>query len=454
MSSLYGTLSISLRALLANQAALENSSNNIANINTPGFARRQVVMEEALPVGSGAIQQPGGVQVAKIESVRDKVLELRTLDEVQVQAKDQSVADGLSSVESLFGEGTGFIGDEVDGFFNAVSRLTTDPTNSALRQSVLTAAGNVAASVQKTAQQIASAQQNLDRGVVQTVASINQLTKQISAINIEVANKEKLGQDPGALADQRGQLIRQLTGLIDVSAIDSGDGLTLTTSSGSPLVVGDRSFDLTLGTNQGGFSDVYSEQQNITSKIAAGKLGGLIEVRDNRLPELTSQLDTFASGFANAINAAQISGYDVNGNAGQNLFAAPAQIHGAANSMKVALTDPQLIAASSSASGGNGNLHNLLAVEDSELANGTTVRTFYSSIVFTIGEQVQNASADAEAGNLLVTQLDDQRAAISGVSLDEEATNLIRYQQAFQAAARVIDVVNQLTEVVVNLGRS
>ncbi len=452
MSSLNGTLSISLRALLAAQTELQTSSNNIANVNTPGYARRQVVLQEAPSLGSGPMAQPGGVEVSKITSIRDKVIELRTLDEVQKQTHDQAISDSLSTVETLFGEGTGTIGNEVSGFFSAASQLTTDPNNTALRQSLLTAAGNVASTVQSTTQQIAATRTNLDRGVVQSVSSINQLTAQIAAINVEVSNKEKLGQDPGALADQRGNLIRQLSGLIDVSSIDSSDGLTLTTSTGQPLVVGDKSYALTLGFNQAGNSDVYSSGQDITSKITGGKLGGLIEVRDTRLPDMQSQLDTFAAGFANAVNAAQAQGFDANGNAGQNLFVAPAQVTGAADAMRVALTDPKMIAASSDTSGGNGNLQILLAVETSPLANGMTPGDYYSNMVFQVGEQVQNAKADAQAGSLLVTQLDDQRGAISGVDINEEAANLIRYQQAFQAAARVINVVSQLTSDMVNLG--
>jgi flagellar hook-associated protein 1 FlgK len=451
--SLDGSISISLRALLANQAALDNVSNNIANINTPGYARRRVVMEEGATYGVGLQTQPGGVDIQKVESIRDKVLELRTLDEVQNQTRDQALADTLGTVETLFGEGTGYIGNEVNSFFSAVSQLTTDPNNAALRQSVLTSASNVADSVKNTYQQLASAQQNVDRNVVQIVQAVNQLTSQIAAINVQVANKEKLGQDPGSLADQRGELIRQLSGLIDVSSIDSGDGLTLTTSSGSPLVVGDKSYNLTLGVNQSGNSDVFSDGKNITSKLTGGKLAGLLDARDNRLAGLMNKLDTFANSFANAVNTAHQAGFDANGNPGQNLFVAPTQVAGAAASMAVAISDPQLIAASSAAGGGNGNLQNLLGVKNQPIANGMTPSSFYSSMVFDIGDQVQNAQADADAGNLLVTQLDDQRGAISGVSLDEEATNLIRYQKAFQAAARVIDVVNQLSETVINMGR-
>jgi flagellar hook-associated protein 1 FlgK len=154
------------------------------------------------------------------------------------------------------------------------------------------------------------------------------------------------------------------------------------------------------------------------------------------------------------LNAANAQGFDLNGNAGGNLFTPPpANGVGAAGTLSVAITDPALIAASSDGStGSNGNLSTLAAVATTPLANGQTPIGSYSSIVFKIGNDTSSASADSDASNLILQQLQNQRGSISGVSTDEEAANLIQFQTAYQAAARVVSTIDSLLADAVNLG--
>lgn len=454
MSSLFGTISISLRALLADQAALETTSNNIANANTPGYSRRRAVLEEEAPVFDGTRMVSRGVTLVKIESLRDRVLELRTYDELQRQQSSQAIADNLQGAQLLFGEDTGSIGDSINKFFNSLNQLATDASSSAQRQTVLNAGVNLCTSISNTAVKLDDMQHNLDRSVVQSLSSINRLTSQIAALNAEISGKQKLGQDSGALEDQRGLLIRQLSQQVDVSTIDDSEGLTLTTSNGSPLVVGSRAYTLDPVLDARGMTCVQSQGVDITSSINSGQLGGLIETRDKRIQGLIENLDEFAFAFTTAINTTHVQGFDLNGNPGTDLIAPHGQT-GAAASMKMAITDPNLLAASVDGTrGGNDNLTKILAVQKQPLLKGMTPTELYADMVFNIGSQIQDAQSNAEAGDLIVQQLDNQRGAISGVNMDEEAANLIRFQRAFQAAARVIDVINQLTETSVNLGRN
>jgi len=181
----------------------------------------------------------------------------------------------------------------------------------------------------------------------------------------------------------------------------------------------------------------------------------LIQIRDQEIPGLGSSLDQLAAGLANALNTANKTGFDLNGNAGGNLFVPPPVGGvGAAATLSVSITDPALIAASSDRTiGSNGNLAVLSAVHDQAVANGQTPLDFYSNIVFQVGIATSNTSADVDSSNLILRQLQDQRGSVSGVSFDEEAANLIKYQTAYQAAARVVSTVNTLLDVAVNLGK-
>ena len=188
------------------------------------------------------------------------------------------------------------IGSQISNFFSSLSQLSTDPTNLSLRQGVLTAAGNMATVFNNTSNALTQQQTNIDLNVSQDVQQVNTLTGQIATLNTQISQLQGVGQDASAFVDQRDVLIGQLSGLIDVSTIQSDNGLTLTTSNGSPLVVGGLSFALSTQTNASGLQDVYSQGVDITSKLTSGQLGGSIEVRDQKIPALRVKSGHAGSG--------------------------------------------------------------------------------------------------------------------------------------------------------------
>jgi flagellar hook-associated protein 1 FlgK len=160
---------------------------------------------------------------------------------------------------------------------------------------------------------------------------------------------------------------------------------------------------------------------------------------------LLNQLDTLANQFATAFNAAQASGYDQKGNVGQNFFTIPATTSGSAANIQMAITDPTLLAASSDGTAGSdGNLANFSAVQTNTLPSGQNPAATYSSLVYQIGSITSSANAESSATTASLTQLTDQQNSVSGVSIDEESANLITYQQAYEAAARVVSTVQAL----------
>lgn len=454
MSSLFGSISISLRALLAQEAALQATSENIANVNTPGYARRRAVIVEDDPIFDGRMMIGNGAHLQRIASLRDRTLELRMHEETQQQGEFSGYVGAMSQVESLFSDVENGIGAKLDAFFQSLTRLTTDPASIPLRQNVLTAARNVASSFSTTAKNLGALQRTLDTGVVQAVADINTLTAQIASLNVDVARLQKLGSDAGAFEDQRTQLIRQLSELVDVSVIDADDGVTLTTAGGASLVVSSRSFPIETHLQSGGFSQIVSQGRDITADISGGQIGGLLRTRDTGISALLADLNRLASSFVSEMNSTHRQGFDGNGIAGQDLFSI-VDPENAAASMSVALSAPAEIAASSDGSiGDGGNLAGLRAIANAPIIAGQSPLDFYSGVVARLGNDLAQAKSEQEASGLVLRQLANQRASVSGVSLDEEAANLIRYQRAFEAAARVVSIIDDLTETAINLGRN
>jgi len=454
MASLSSSLSIAVQSLNAASGSLQITNNNIANANTAGYTREVAVLHEAAPTTEDGISLGNGVEFEGYQSVRDELVQTQIQQETTAQSGANAQLASLQAIQTTFTTSTTDIGTEMSSFFSKISSLSTDPTSSTDQAAVLTAGQNLATAFNTASSTLTSQQTDLNSQVSGDVSQINQLTKQIAALNPEIAEVKATGQDGGTLQDQQDQLVLSLSKLTNVSVTQGSDGETLTTGNGTALVAGSQSFALQTTTGSDGMTHVLDQNGNdITSSLSSGDLGGTIQTRDTAIPDLLTQLNTLANQFGTAINAAQTSGYDQNGDAGQNFFTIPSTVAGSAASIKVAITDPSLIASSSDGtSGSNGNLAKFTAVQTTALASGQTPSDAYASLVYQVGSLTSSANAESTATSASLVQLNDQLSSVSGVSVDEESANLITYQQAYEAAARVVTTIQALFTVTMSMG--
>lgn len=457
MGSLSGSMSIALSALANNQEALDVTSNNIANQNTPGYSRQRVNLSESATLQFGSVQLGTGSKIDNIQSIRDQVLDFRLNAETQTQSALDSYLGPLQQVQASFNEaaGTG-LQSSISGFFNSFSQLSTDPGSVALRQSVLTAGQNLAGAFNSAATNLTTLRASTDQQIPTLAQQVNTLAQSVAQLNAQITQSQNTGQNAGTLQDQRNQVIQKLSQLINVSQIQGSDGsIGLSTALGAALVVGGQQFNLQIATNPatGQNAILSSTGKDLTTSINGGSIGGLLRVRDQAIPSLLSKLDTLASGIANAVNTQQAAGTDLNGAVGQNFFTVPAGVPGTANSISVNLTDPAQIAASQNGStGDNANALALAQLQNQNITGGETPLNFYSNTVAQLGTDIQQATTQSATQDVVVQQLQNQRASVSGVSLDEEAANLVQFQRAYQAAARIVNVIDTLTQTAINLG--
>lgn len=454
MAGLFGTLSIALSALAVSQTEMATTGNNVANANTPGYSREVADTAAGAPIAIASTTIGTGVVLQKIESLRDPILEIQLNQATQQNSQLNTALGQLQTLQGQFAGVSSGIGADISNFFNSLQQLSPDPSNLELRQTVLTAAGNLATDFNQNANSLETQRSNIDLNVVQSVSNINTLTAQIADVNQQIRTLQNVGQSATSLVDTQTTLIRNLSGLIGVSVIPTDQGISLALANGTQLVSGTQSFALSTQIGSDGVQHIFSGAEDITGSVSGGSLAGLIQTRDQEIPSVQAKLDQLASGLAKNLNTANAAGFDLNGTAGGNLFIPPpASGVGAAATLKVAITDPSLLAASSDGTpGSNGNLSLLSAVATQPLANGQTPINAYSSLVFQVGNDTSNTSADADSSNLILQQLQDQRGSVSGVSLNEEAANLIQYQTAYQAAARVISTIDALIGDAVNFG--
>jgi flagellar hook-associated protein 1 FlgK len=455
MGGLNTSLLIGLQALEANQGALNATSNNIANANTPGYTREVARLSENQQNESGNEVTGGGVSLTAIQSIRDEVLNLQIQQQTSLQSSADAQSSSLQQIQTSFTTTGGDIASALTAFSSSLAQLSANPTSAAVQQNVISSGQGLAGAFNSTANALTSAQSQADGQVTQTVAQINTLTAQIAKLNGQIA-QVPADENGGTVEDQRDQLVQQLAGLTGISITQSSDGETITTANGSPLVMGSQSFNLQTATGSNGLQKVIdSNGTDITDSIQGGTLGGAIQVRDQTIPGLLSQLNTLASQFAASFNAAQAKGFDSNGNRGAAFFTVPANPNdaGAAAGIAVSITNPSQIAISSDGSAGsNGNVANLSAVLTTKLPSGQTPAEAYASLVSQVGNAASDASTQSTAIGKNLTQLTDLQGSVSAVSVDEETTNLLRYQMAYEAATRIVSTIQVLNNAILNMG--
>ncbi len=453
MSTFY-TIHLGRSALETNQKALDVTGHNIANANTPGYSRQIPQLITGYPqtvVGAG--QMGSGVMVSSINRVQDYFLtaQMRTVNGESGYWTKQSIT--LEEIEVILDEiSQAGIAASQDDFWQAVTDVIDSPENTAARRTFVERAETLATGVRTRFQQLKDLQANLDFEVKAKVQRINQLAQEVATLNEEIVTVTAKNNQPNDLLDRRDNLINELARYSNVWVNYAQNGNVFVSISGHSLVDGFHSHALKTVSNplNNGYSDVVWENTGATIRVTTGELFGLLDARDRVINEYMQGLDDFASDFIAAVNLQHQAGFDAYGNPGQALFTGSGALDMAVNPGLIA--DTGLVAASA-APGGVGDSDNaraILALRDLDIVQGTTPSDFYASLIGELGIAAAEANSMLDSRSLLRDQIVNRRESISGVSLDEEMLNLIRFQRGYEAAARLIATVDEMLDHLIN----
>lgn len=460
MSINFSAFEIGRRALNASQTGINVAGQNIANVNTPGYSRRRVQLTESAPLNIGGYSVGSGVTVAGIQSFRDNFIQSRIQAETGIAGRLTARRDALSPVETaLGGSENGGLQNAISGFFGAFRDLEANPGSVPLRSLAVQRGAALAASFQSTRSRLDDIRTSTDAQLRSAVEGVNGLTQQVAKLNDQIRTAEATGGEASGLRDQRDQLVNQLSELTGARSTDNSDGtITLTIGEGRALVAGDHAFTLNVEqTPPLGLSTITlsGEPAVINDGTIAG-LQGAIDVTTSQI----NDLDALAASVADRVNQLHQSGTDLDGNAGVGFFTGGTPVTAANISINSALAgNPRLVVASPLTQPGQagtvaGGIANLLT--DTNSAAGTRTGSFssiFNSMLSEVGGQVAAADNDLETQSAILSQAVAQRDSVSGVSLDEEAINLLQYQKAFEAAARFIKVADEMTQMILSLGQ-
>lgn len=460
MRSTFFGIDIARRALQAQQRALDVVGHNIANANTEGYSRQVAIHQTTPPwtypsrhMPAGAGQVGTGVQIVAIQRVRDSFIDMQLRNETESAGRWEARRDALRQVELIFMEPSDLsIRSALDQFWQSLQDLHQQPESDAARAVVRERALSLTATFQHVYKQLTDLQWDLDRLARLEVEKINSLAERLADVNAQIFRVVNSGQEPNDLLDRRDQLLLELSELVDIDVVIHDNKMASVSIGGLSIVNGNHVTFLRavpdpakqdMVTIRWGDTDWVVQVQN-------GRLAGVLEARDELVAGYLASLDRLAAALIEEFNAVHRQGYGLDGSIGVDFF-----VGTGARDIDLSqdiLQSLAKIAASGSGEPGDGSnalaLANVYLQPAADLA-GVSMRDFFASLISGIGVAAQKANDMVASQEVLVEHLKNRRDSISGVSLDEEMIDMIRFQHAYAAAARVLTAMDEMLDTII-----
>jgi flagellar hook-associated protein 1 FlgK len=442
----FSGLQIGLSSLYAQRRALDVTGQNLANVNTEGYSRQRVNMtSDSGPITPAIFSKYDGtgmgVKSGDVQRVRDQFLQQRGYQEHAAQSDLQVGQQALSQVEQFLGEpsDTG-LAAQMSDYWASWGDVGLHPDDSSARAALVGKGATLAGGFEQVRSNLASLSSATGSQLASTVAEVNAYATQIADLNTRIQSAEGNGLTPNDLLDQRDQLIGKVAERTGVTVQDGEQGSVNVFVDGTALVRGDRTQGLKVNVDASGGTTVAWTLDNRVAHVG-GSTGGMLATVNDIIPRYQAQLDAVANQVMATTNTAQAGGFDLNGNPGQPFFVATPS--GGIGVNPAVQADPRLVAAASTAGSFDGS------VADALSATTGPDRT-YETLVVGLGVEAQTANRRVDIQSAITNQIDAAQDSNSGVNIDEEMTNMISYQHAYDAAARYITAVDSMLDTLIH----
>lgn len=430
--------------------SLNTIENNITNANTPGYAEQnQLLVAQPFDPATGVT---GGVSAGPLLSSRSEYLEQQVWDQSQSLGYATQQSNDLNEIQPLFDlTSTTGIASDLNNFFNSFSQLTVSPNDTTNRENVLTQASSLAQAINASANTMNQTMDDVATQTSDVVQNINQIASQIAEINQQYQDNANNQQDAG-LSAQMYAALENLSSLANFTVLQQSNGtFTVLLGGQTPLVMGSQTFQISADTSSP--TEILDGSGNdITSEITQGQLGALIQDGNTTIPGYLNTLNTFAQSLADTVNSQLAQGVDENGNAPTtDLFSYDQASDAAATIAVTSMTPDQIAAASADAPGGNGNAVALAQLASAPAIDGYTFTQYYGNLASQVGIDASNAQQNQTQYQNQLTLAQTARSNQSGVSLNTEAAKVLQFQQAYEAAAQLVTMLNTLSQSLMNM---
>ncbi len=479
----------SVRGLLAAQRAVDVASHNIANADTEGYSRQRAEQSAGTPMGYSPYGQVGtGVQIDAIRRIRDGLLDRQVRQESSPLGESMARAEAIGQIEDLLGEpGAGALSTKLAEYYDGWNKLATNPENYNLRIALRDTATELTTTFNRLYSDLQGLRQDLNDRIDTQIADINSKASQIADLNYQIGATIAAGQNPNDLKDQQDLLIEQLSMMVKLQAVEEGtSGMTNVYVAGDPLVMRTDAFGLNLApinplVDQ---SVINYSPTGLPAVITGGSLKGMLDIRNNVLAVLAPpageagglvfQLNSLAAQLIADTNALHTQGFGLDGTTTLNFFngtdagdiVVNQSITNLANGLDfiaAAANDPGTLAGGP----GDNGMAQLIAQRRDALTMGgfapappalavppnATFENFWKQELTNLAVLGQAANRSVTTQETVLASVKDRRDQISAVSTDEEMANVIRYQKAYAASAKLISTIDEMLDTLMNIRR-
>ncbi len=439
---------IGKRSLLAYQSAIQTTSGNVANANNENYNRRRAQLQQSL-TGFASLGLNGG----EVVRLRQRYAEHQLWQENQRLGEYENTNRLLRQIENVFAENTeSGINSLLNQFWSAWDDLANDPESAFARNLLRDKARLLTNAFQRIHGDFRQLQGQIQPEIQAQVAEVNEHTARLAELNSRLMY-DKNNPD---LLDERDRLIGELSEKLDIKVKEKDNGVVNIYTDGLLLVSDDTSNNLrmevqTMDGEQQVLFFLNSSDRSIN--INSGSLKALVDIHNEKIPDYVRQLDQLAVTIATEVNKIHKAGENLDGLTDIPFFAE--DVTGAANFRvdEGVLNNPSLIATRAPGEGeGSGSIAQSISdLQSARVANGVTINDFYNALLSDVGNKIQEADFMESSQQLVVQQIKNQKESVTGVSLDEEMTKLVQFQQAYAAAAKIVTTVNSMVETVLSM---
>ncbi len=457
------------RSMQTQMTGVQVSGQNLANVNTTGYTRQTVDIQASPDLSTNIGNEGTGADVVAIQQAVNSMLNTQIQSQQSSSSYWNAQQSALQNVQTSLNEfltGTGSassatsgtditdtgLSGQLTGLFNAFQAVATSPSSVSARQALITSAQTLATTFNQINSQLNNNKTALNTSLTANVTSANTLLSGIADLNQQISTAEFSGGTPNDLLDEREQDLENLSQLTNIQTSTGTNGAVDVSVGGQSLVSGNQVLD-TLQTYDAGGGQllVQTATGGAHLTLTGGSIQGTIDARDGELSQMQSSINTLASTLITQVNGIHDSGYSLSGTTGAKFFNGSDASDITVNQTLV--DDPTLIQASGSATA---NDDNTVARQLGDLANvaqaGLTNLTFgdsYGQTVTALGNSLANANTQVTSQTAVSNMLAAQKSSTSGVNIDEEMTNLMGFQRAYEASAQLVTTVNQMMQTVI-----
>lgn len=459
MSAFQG-INLASQALRSFQKGIEVAGHNIANVNTPGFSRQSISFkqnEASTFYSQGTHSIGNGMSVSSISRIRDLFLEMRGHETNAATYRFAGTAAGLANIDQIYGEPSpNSISSNINAFFNAWSSLGSNPNDPSARAQVQLAGISLADGIRGTHHNLRGAEQQVLSDIQGTLRTIDDLSAKIAVLNFEIRGYHASGSPPNDLLDQRDAVVNELSKLVDVKVHTFEDGSYAVYAANFPVVdsAGPRSFP----KNFDPVASTVTTPAGVVYRVRAGSLNGSFRALNETRTHI-GHMNNLANSLRTQVNSIHAAGITPAGETGVNFFEDTGPPQTGAIDFRIdnkILDGINNIVSSATGAPGDGSL----AFQMSELRDASIASlgnkgffNFQKDIVVKVAHDFQYWESAHQSKAAVLDQIQAQKLSISGVSIDDELADMMRFQRSYQAAAKALTVFDQMTEDLIGMLR-